>query len=183
MLMNPRLLSSKKQGFVFQPDIIAKSITDIDFKYLKKRGITSCFIDLDGTVVSRGTFEVDKRIGKVLSNSGLNIHVATNRPKGRSLQNLKEDLYAVSVIHPHGLFGKPSKRYYTNALKELKLKPSEVVMIGDRFIQDMLGANRAGICSLLVYKLGATKGRMDQSISWLEKSFTKFISTRYKEVK
>lgn len=181
MLVRFKPVSNKIRSFSFHPDFIAESIADVDFTYLKKIGITTCLIDLDGTVVSRGSFEVDPHIATALSNSGLTIHIATNRPKSRSLKNLKEDLFAASVIHPRGVFGKPTRRYYINALKELGLKPHQVVMIGDRFIQDMLGANRAGIYSLLVNKLGATKGRVDLYFSMLEKSFTKLILGKYRK--
>lgn len=183
MLVRDKLLGKKRPAFTMRPDSICKSITEIDFNYLKRLGVTTCLIDLDGTVVGRGTFEVDRRIGDVLSNSGLNIHIATNRPRSRSLKNLKEDLYAVSVIHPRGIFGKPSKRYYLNALKELHLQPEQVVMIGDRFIQDMLGANRAGIYSLLVHKLGKSVGRGDLYISKLEKIYTNRLTGQYHQLK
>lgn len=182
MVIRSQTAGSKEPGFTFFPDFICKSITDVDFGYLKKQGIKACFIDLDGTVVSRGTFEVDPRIGEVLSNSKLDIHIATNRPKSKSLKRLKEDLYAVSVVHPRGLFGKPTKRYYKNALKELHLKPQEVVMLGDRYVQDILGANRAGIYSLVVYKLGDNKGKFDKSFSNLEKVFTNFIVRKYRTI-
>lgn len=163
--------------------MICKSIIDIDFTYLKKRGITTCFIDLDGTVVSRESFDVDPRIAKVLSECGLAIHIATNRPKSRSLKSLKEDLSATSVIHPHGVFGKPFKRYYVNALKDLHLKPEEVIMIGDRYLQDIYGSNRAGIYSMAVYKLGASKGKFDYYFSKLEGLLTTRISGKYRPIK
>jgi uncharacterized protein len=183
MLVRPKLSSQKKPRLGIQPDFIAESITEVDFGYLKKLGITTCFIDLDGTTVSRGTFEVDRHIAKVLSKSGLAIHIATNRPKSRSLKSLKEDLHAQSVIHPDGIFAKPSKRYYTGALKELGLEPHEVVMMGDRYIQDTIGANRAGIYSLIVHKLGAAKGKGDLYFSMLEQRFTDRTSNKYQKSK
>lgn len=164
-----------------RPDFISTSVADVDFKYLKSIGITACFIDLDGTVVSRGTFEVDQKIQDVLKNSGLAIHIATNRPKSRSLKSLKEQLHATSVIHPKGVYGKPTKKYYLAALKELGLKKSEVVMIGDRFIQDIYGANRAGIYSLAVFKLGAHKGRVDKTISGAERRLTDKLFASYND--
>jgi uncharacterized protein len=183
MLVRPKLSSPKKPRLSIQPDFIAESITEVDFKYLKKLGITTCFIDLDGTTVSSGTFEVDRHIAKVLSKSGLAIHIATNRPKSRSLKTLKEDLHAESVIHPDGIFAKPAKNYYIGALKELGLKPAEVVMIGDRYIQDTIGANRAGIYSLLVHKLGVAKDKTDFYFSMLQQRFTNYNSNKYSKIK
>lgn len=182
-MIRPKSFPHKKPAISFLPDVICKSIVDIDFTHLKKHGITTCFIDLDGTVVSRESFDVDPRIAKTLSGCSLAIHIATNRPKSRSLKSLKEDLSATSVIHPHGFFGKPFKRYYINALKDLHLKPNEVIMIGDRYIQDIYGSNRAGIYSMAVYKLGSSKGKLDYYFSKLEGLFTTRIAGRYKSIK
>lgn len=173
----------KKVEFRFKPDFISSSIADVDFTYLKKLGITACFIDLDGTVVSRSTYDVDPEISRSLQKSGLQVHIATNRPVGRDLKNLKDDLHAKSVIHPKGISPKPSKQYYYYALRDTGLKASEVVMIGDRYFQDILGANRSGIYSLLVYKLGDSKGRTDKAISNLEKLITEKFSRSYQQVK
>lgn len=170
----------KRHGLGFRPDFIAYSVQDINFDYLKKLGISTCFIDLDGTVVDRGSYEIDPQLTEYLKKSGLDIKIATNRPKSRTLKNLKHDLNATSVIHPKGLLGKPTKSYVLSALKDYNLKKEEVVMIGDRYIQDILGANRSGIYSLLVYKLGSSKGMIDKLISKTEREFTEKIIKEYK---
>lgn len=175
-------LTDKKSSFTFTPDFMADSVTDIDFEHLRERGITTCFIDLDGTVVDRGSFEVDPELGRALKNSKMAIKIATNRPRSRSLKRLKEDLSASGVIHPHGIWGKPSKRYIRTALKEIGCDKSEVIMIGDRFIQDILGANRSGIYSLAVYKLGRSIGPIDKFISNTEKRFFAKTKSSYKKV-
>ncbi len=183
MLARSSVVAGKEHKLSFFPDFISKSVTDADFKFLKSIGIKACLIDLDGTVVSRGDYEVDKKIRKALQNSGIAVHIATNRPKSRSLKTLKEDLYAASVVHPQGFMGKPTKRYYKNAIKSLGLKPHEVIMIGDRYIQDIFGANRAGLYTLLVHKLGISKGKADAYFSEAERKFTATISPHYTEIK
>lgn len=45
---------------------------------------------------------------------------------------------------------KPEPGIFEEALKVSGLKPSEVIMIGDRVDADVLGANRMGICSVLL---------------------------------
>ncbi|MDL2363524.1 MAG: HAD-IA family hydrolase [Patescibacteria group bacterium] len=174
--------NTKKATFSFRPDFIATSVTTIDFEYLISLGVSTCFVDLDGTVVSRGTFEVDKQLAHALKNSGLDIKIATNRPRSRSLKELKNDLSASGVIHPQGIFGKPSKKYLRSALKEYGLKPHEVVMIGDRFIQDILGANRSSVYSLLVYKLGSSHGKVDSLLSKFEHRMTIKFEQSYSKI-
>jgi HAD superfamily phosphatase (TIGR01668 family) len=171
------LADEKKPRFSFRPDYIAESVADIDYPLLIGSSITTCFIDLDNTVVERGMYAVEMRVIRALSRSGLDVYIATNRPKSRDLKNLRKDLNAKGVIHPHGIFAKPMKRYYMNALRDLNLQPHEVVMIGDRYLQDMFGANLAGIYSLLVHKVGGPKGIFDKLFTaidhWLTRRYTR----------
>lgn len=172
----------KKPRASFKPDFIARSVKDIDFVFLKQQGITTCFLDLDGTVVDRGTFEVDAETAERLRHAELDIKIATNRPRSRDLKNLKESLHASGVVHPKGIFGKPTKRYVKSALKEYGLKQEEVIMIGDRYFQDIFGANRSGIYSLVVYKFGRSTNRPDKLISGIERVMTAKFARTYTEL-
>jgi putative hydrolase of the HAD superfamily len=42
-------------------------------------------------------------------------------------------------------YKKPSQEFYTHILRDLDAKPSDVLMIGDSFENDIRGANRVGI--------------------------------------
>lgn len=163
----------------FHPDFIVDHVSDIDFGRLQARGIKAVLIDLDGTVVSRGTFEVDAKITEHLRNQTVKIYIATNRPKSRDLKNLRESLHASGVIHPIGIHAKPFPKYYAQAAIDHGLNPSEVAMIGDRYIQDILGANRAKLTTVLVRKLGRSHGIFDQQLSNLEKYYTNHLAAKY----
>ena len=165
----------------FYPDYISTSVAAIDFEFLKQRGITTALIDLDGTVVPRGTYEVSENIRRALRTSGLNIYIATNRPKSRNLSSLKQDLAASGVVHPIGIHGKPSTKYFKAALREHSLEAREVVMIGDRYLQDIFGANRAGLQTLLVNKIGRPDKLLDRLFSDGEQYFTRKLSKTYTE--
>lgn len=166
------------------PDYIVDAVENIDFSWLSQHGVRACLIDLDGTVVARGTFEVNPKIIQVLKNSPQKIYIATNRPKSRDLKNLKKDLNAAGVIHPKGLYGKPFKRYFSSAAKELNLNTKEVLMIGDRFLQDIFGANRAGMRTLLVLnKIGPAHYWFDKLISITERQLALRFSRKYQAVK
>ena len=52
--------------------------------------------------------------------------------------------------NPEFIAGKPSPHLYKQALERFNLQPSEVVMIGDRYETDILGAAKLGIDSILV---------------------------------
>lgn len=176
MLAKPEDIKGLK---AFKPDYIVDTVIDIDFKYLQARGVKAVFIDLDGTVVSRESFDVDRRLSDYLKKQSLKIFIATNRPSSRDLKDLKRALNATGVIHPAGIFMKPFPRYFKQALSDFKLSPSEVAMIGDRYFQDIFGANLAGLTTVLVYKLGISKGRVDAMISKIEKKHTTNLASRY----
>lgn len=164
---------------LLHPDYIAKSVCDIDFSILKAKGIKVILIDLDGTVVSRGTFNVDKKITAHLKKQTIDIYIATNRPKNRSLKDLKVSLHAKGVIHPSGIFMKPLPLYYRQAAVSHKFKTAEVAMIGDRYLQDIFGANLAGYTTILVRKLGQPQGFLDTMLSHLEHNRTNKLMSKY----
>jgi HAD superfamily phosphatase (TIGR01668 family) len=178
--MFARLHTSRKKPF--QPDYIAQSITDVNFKHLATQGIKAVFVDLDGTVVARGRYDVDPKISEVLSSQPLRVYIATNRPKSRDLKNLKELLNADGVIHPRGVASKPFPAYFKTACQEHGLRPSEVVMIGDRYIQDIIGANSAGLTTVVVYKLDKPTNWIDGLLSQLEQKLTTRLSARYQKL-
>lgn len=179
--LNHKTISPAKHwGFI--PDYLATSILDLDLNYLQENGIKALLIDLDGTVVNRGTFEVNKDISNHLAAANIPIYIATNRPSSRDLKNLQDDVRASGVIHPRGFRGKPFPRYYLDALRDLDLEPTEVAMVGDSFIQDILGANAAGLKTIAVQKFG-TETKLGYKLqAWLEQRFINHISSRFRLV-
>jgi uncharacterized protein len=182
MMLVKNYSSKKKSKFTLLPDMIAQSVASINFTLLKDRGVKACLIDLDGTIVSAGKYEIDKNTIKTIKQSSLDFYIATNRPKKRSLRNLSELIGASGSIHPIGIFGKPSRKYYQQAINALGLSANQTAMIGDRYIQDILGANRAGMHSVLVHKFGEHKNFADKILSDFEWRITKYVSKNYKKV-
>lgn len=176
------LKNTSNNNGVFWPDYMAQSVESIDFKYLKKQGIKAVMIDLDGTVVERGKYEVSKAISEALKKQELKVYIATNRPQSRSLKDLKERLNASGVVHPKGIVGKPFAHYYKKSLESLGLGKGQVAMIGDRYLQDIYGANRAGLVTINVAKLGKSTNIVDKLLSNLEKKRTSKIIKYYEPV-
>lgn len=179
MLRSPNRSTEKLKRFSFQPDFIAANFADINFDELAGLGIRAVFVDLDGTVVARSQYDVDSRTREILAKIPMKVYIATNRPKGRDLKDLIKDLNANGAAHPHGIWGKPSKKYFKNALHDKGFEPRETVMIGDRYLQDMLGANRAGMYSLLVGKLDPPANWFDRLLSGTERRYTNHLRKRY----
>ena len=176
------LQKSSRRSDLIRPDYIASSIQDIDVNHLVSKGIKALFIDLDGTVVVRGTYDVDPAITTMLRSQPLPVYIATNRPKSRDLKNLKDSLHASGVIHPRGVAGKPFPSYFKQACSQHALRPHEVAMIGDRYIQDIMGANGAGLTTIVVYKLDTPTNMFDTFLSATERKLTTWFARSYRVV-
>jgi HAD superfamily phosphatase (TIGR01668 family) len=53
---------------------------------------------------------------------------------------------------------KPMRRSFRLACKDMNVKPSETVVVGDQIFTDVLGGNRAGIQTILVVPVASTDG-------------------------
>jgi putative hydrolase of the HAD superfamily len=90
-----------------------------------------------------------KRVLIKLKENGLKLAIVSDAPKLKAwirLVSMKiDDFFDVVVgLEDTGKL-KPSKLPFMAALKELKVKPSECLMVGDRLERDILGANSLGM--------------------------------------
>lgn len=166
----------------FTPDFIADSVLDVDFQYLERIGIKAVLIDLDDTVVEHGAYAVSPAVQSFLKRQKLKLYVATNRPKSRDLRNLRRHLSASAILHPVGLWIKPFRRYYAQAGRLDGYSPEQLVMVGDRYIQDVFGANAAGIRTVVVRKLGRPRGPIDRLLSRIESRRTAKLARHYRPI-
>ncbi len=112
-----------------------------------------------------------------LRHQGLKLGVVSDAPKLRAYERLYGmrivDFFDVIVTHDDTHKYKPSRRPFEHALKQLKLKPEECIMVGDWIKGDVLGAKKVGLVSCL-----AKYGAPDNSIKKLTGSsrFKKYKS-------
>lgn len=148
----------KTGGSHFLPDYISESVNLVDFDYLKEQGVTVCLFDLDHTILHHGTKIIQPQILEHIHASGMKIFVATNRVHSEILDDIAKQLKADGIVHAiKGSFAKPRLQYYQHAIRLAQQEPQKIVMIGDRIIQDIWGANRAGINTVLLNKFGPIK--------------------------
>ena len=130
------------------PDIYVKSIYYIDYDKLKERGIKCILFDLDNTVAPLSLKKPNKKIKdlfKELKLKGFKIIMFSNSGKTR-LKPFKEELEVDCAFNCK----KPMKKKFNLILKEYKYGVSEVAIIGDNIITDILGGNKVGITTILV---------------------------------
>lgn len=169
---------ANKRTMALLPDFIAKDISKVDFLYLKNKGAKAFLIDLDHTVVHFGTEKVEDWVYDTLKKQPLPFFIATNRPKSKDVSGLVQSLGANGAMQPQGIKGKPLPAYYKRSEAETGYRPKDLVMIGDRFIQDIYGANKAGMQTIAVEKFGPVVG-FDRIISTIEARIMKRLKKSY----
>ena len=145
----------------FKFDYFYKSVYEIEYDLLKKRGIKALFFDIDNTLVTYDTKIADEKIKKLfekLQNSGFSIYLLSNN----SLERARVFGDDAGVLYK-GRALKPFLFYVKRAMKKLGVKSTETALVGDQLFTDVWCANRAKITSVLV-----------KPISEKEESFVSF---------
>ena len=138
-----------------------KTIFDVDYERLRSEGKGVLLFDLDNTLGRRGLEHLpENTIGFLLflTERGFKVGILTNRKRNTGVPALCMLRKHVPVVHAAG---KPARRGFLELLSLLEGSPADAVMIGDRRLTDILGANRLGIHSIRV--LSRNKGRRNFS--------------------
>lgn len=132
----------------YMPDIYQQSIYKIDYQKLKKRGITCLLFDLDNTLVPAHIKEPNSKIKELfdsLKQEGFMVVLFSNSGKKR-LQPFKDYLEVDCCARAC----KPFRRKFLSVLQKLHVRETEVAIIGDQIMTDILGGNRVGITTILI---------------------------------
>lgn len=136
----------------FIPDIYASSIYNINYEKLKERNIKCILFDLDNTMVLNSVNNPSKELVELflkLEDAGFKVIIMSNSSKER-LTNFKEKLNVDTAYRSW----KPLKYKYKKILRLYSFDISEVAAVGDQILTDILGANRMGLTSIFINKLG-----------------------------
>lgn len=136
----------------FIPDMYQKSIYDIDYKKLKKRGIKCLLFDLDNTLVPYSEDVPSSDVKELfhLLESSFKVVIISNSNKKR-LTPFKEILNVDTAYSSR----KPAKKKYLKIMNLYKYKPEEIACIGDQLLTDIFGANRNNFVSILVNSISS----------------------------
>ena len=131
------------------PRGVYPSVTALDPKALRERGITLVLADLDNTLAPYKVLEPDPEVvawKQGLEREGIALFILSNSRKPGRAQK-----YAQALGVPfQGHSGKPKKAGYLRAMERMGRRPEETVMVGDQIFTDTLGASNAGVIPLLV---------------------------------
>lgn len=136
----------------YYPYEYVESVFTIDYEKLYNKGYRGLIFDIDNTLVPHGedsTPKVDELFRKIHSIGFKTFFLSDNGKKRieKFLENIEDSKYIDNA-------GKPKPDNYLKAIEILELDKDKVVYIGDQTFKDILGANNAGIASILVKYIG-----------------------------
>ncbi|MBN2367640.1 HAD hydrolase-like protein [Candidatus Woesearchaeota archaeon] len=133
-----------KQDIVTQR---AKSVYDIDYKALKKKGVKLLIFDVDDTLAGNktGLPEKSKELLTKLSRSPYNFRLAILSNCSRKRFNKLKDMVKALDIYVEEKNNKPDKKGYLSIMEHFKINPDKTAMIGERIGTDLWGAYISGI--------------------------------------
>ena len=130
------------------PTMITDSLTDLTPAFLEEKGIRLLMLDFDNTIVpyTTNTPTPDMEIWlRCMVRMGVKLCVVSNSRKQR-VQIFCRKYGIPCVTHAR----KPFTRGIREALALFEMKPEECALVGDQIYTDTLGANAAGVRSILV---------------------------------
>ncbi len=160
----------------FIPDVYQKSIYDINYKNLKKRGIKCLLFDLDNTIAPLNVLEPDKKIKDLfqdIEDLGFKVILLSNATRSR-VEPFKEKLNLDSSCNSH----KPFSKKYKKIMNIYNFKDNEIACIGDQLLTDVLGANHLGLLSILVNPISDTDLFVTKINRFFEKKILKKLEKR-----
>lgn len=130
-------------------EVEVSSITELTPDWFASRGIRLMLLDFDNTIVPYHVLEPDECFTNWLQeirNAGVKVMVVSNSRKSRRVPGFCDSRDIPWIIKA----GKPSPRGILRAMEQMDCRPEETAMAGDQTFTDVLGANAAGVTSVLV---------------------------------
>lgn len=134
--------------FSLLPGVMAESLTELTSGMLTQRGIRLLMLDFDNTIVP---YTTDVPAGEMISwlremeESDILLCVVSNSRKDRVPRFCRE--YGLDCV-THAK--KPFQKGIRECLARYDVPPSQAALVGDQIFTDTLGANCAGMLSILV---------------------------------
>lgn len=127
------------------PDAYYKTIYDINYDYLSKRGYKYIFLDVDNTLITYKENDASKNLIDLINKlkKDFEVFIFSNGHSDRVLR-LQREL----GIGGYYTCMKPLKKNYKKVIK--KYNKDKCIFVGDQFMTDVLGAKRNNMKVILV---------------------------------
>ena len=135
-------------SFSMLPTIIIDSVTQLSPNYLKERGIRLLMLDFDNTIVPYTTNTPTAQMQdwlKAMVQSEVQVCIVSNSKKPR-VRVFCEQYGLDCITHAK----KPFTKGIRECMEKYRMPPASCALAGDQIFTDTMGANAAGVRSVLV---------------------------------
>ena len=136
-----------------KPDLIVKSIFEINYDELMDRGLTNLFFDVDNTLTERSKSVPEWKVKKLLrelKERGFSVYLLSNSTKLKRMIKIVSFLECRMTLQSM----KPLPFVYRKLRKETGASPANSVFIGDQLFTDILGARLNRFLAIYTYPSG-----------------------------
>tara|TARA_B100001063_G_scaffold242514_1_gene271299 strand:+ start:475 stop:969 length:495 start_codon:yes stop_codon:yes gene_type:complete len=126
-------------------------IYEISHLKLRKDGIKSLLIDVDGTLLSRQSNLIPANVKKWIEESKklFSLYLISNNPSNERIRKIAMEL----DIRYKSNAQKPRKKITLDVISEMNEDSKYIAIIGDRIFTDIIVGNRCNIQTILVRRL------------------------------
>lgn len=141
-------LGEQNMSFSLLPKVITDAATDLTPSQLRLMNIRLLMLDFDNTIVPYTTNVPTAKMQvwlETMMESDISICVVSNSKNNR-VKDFCEKYGLGCITHAHKPFSEGIRR----CMAEYELEPASCALVGDQIFTDVLGANCAGVYSILV---------------------------------
>lgn len=163
------------------PDAEFHSVTEIQPEWLTGRDIRVVALDMDNTLARYSESEpADDVLAWLRSvrQSGIFTVLVSNT---RNIKRVKIMCEKLGLEYFRHRARKPSPLAFLWPTEVFNVQPQQIAAIGDQVFTDVLGANRAGCLSVIVYPRGMDENPLFRLRRFIEKPFIRKAAYRHEE--
>jgi HAD superfamily phosphatase (TIGR01668 family) len=138
---------------LLHPDVIVPgTVLMLSREMFRERGIKGIIFDVDKTLVPMRQSTLSPEVKQWITQIQLDflVWLVSNNTSHTRISQIAASIQAPHIYRA----AKPSRRALRRAIQDMQLDPSEVAMVGDRRLTDILAGNRLGLLTVLVRPLG-----------------------------
>jgi len=138
---------------LLRPRETAATVFEIDFGRLSSAGKRAILFDLDNTLGKRWSKRLEPQVLSLLDGlqaKGFGVGILTNRRASGGDDVIRLLAGKYPLLHRAR---KPGKTGFLQLMEQLGTSAEETVMVGDRLLTDVFGANRLGIYSIRIRRV------------------------------
>lgn len=157
------------------PKKYVDSVNDINFSALYQQGYRAVLFDVDNTLVPYDVMDAPSELVafiRALEEIGFSIGLVSNNSSTRvSALNRKLNL----EIMPNAM--KPFTFRLKRILKELNVRPTKAIFVGDQLFTDVWVGNSMGLYTVLVKPIQ----KKEQFITWIKRGLESLVLKGFKK--